>query len=272
MSGIIISHSLFYVGGEQMTIAESLYFIYDGRRSDEMGIINAYMDTGMKEQNFLPEQSIKEESIRGNDTPYLIETERNPFSISLTLLFEDGFDDTKLKEVYRWLNQREYKELYFSSNLDKRYYTMYVGEPKLVHNTLGQGYINIEMRNMDGYYRTPIYSEMFDFSTNPIGGTEIEITNFGSETCSPILTIEKIGSGEIKVVNYSNQGKEFRLINLFDKEIVEIDCLNEDISTNLSLVYHFDDAFGDYPSFVEGVNYIKIYGKCKMRLEYQFKY
>lgn len=255
-----------------MTIAESLYFVYDGQRSDEKGIINVSMDTGMKEENFLPNQTIKEESIRGNDTPYLIETERTPFSIPLSFAFEDKFDDTKLKEVYRWLNQREYKELYFSSNLDKRYYAMYVGEPKLVHNTLDQGYVSIEMRNMDGYSRTPIYSEMYDFSNNPIGGTDIEIVNIGSETCSPFLNIEKIGNGEIRIVNYSNQGKEFKLINLFDKEIVEIDCLKEDIVSNIPLTYHFDNAYGDYPSFVEGYNYIKIYGKCKINMEYQFKY
>lgn len=54
-----------------MTIAESLYFVYDGIRSDEMGLINVNMSSGMQEQIFLPEQSLKEVTIRGRDTPIL---------------------------------------------------------------------------------------------------------------------------------------------------------------------------------------------------------
>ncbi|MWV44978.1 hypothetical protein GRF59_15250 [Paenibacillus sp. HJL G12] len=255
-----------------MTIAESLYFVYDGVRSDEMGLLNVNMQSGMLEEIFLPEQSITEVTIRGRDTPYFIETKRSPFTLSLSFAFEDTFDEDKIRSIVNWLsNQPYYKPLYFSDNLNKWYYTIYTGEAKLLHNALKQGYITIEMRNISPYTYSPIYqSGVFDYSNNVPEGSEFVLNNTGTLNCKPLIRIEKVGLGEIKIVNYSNRGETFSIINLVEREIVDIDCEQEDITSDIPLTYHFDNATGNYPSFVPGMNFLRVYGNCKIQWTYQF--
>lgn len=238
-----------------MTVAESLYFVYDGKRSDEMGIINVNLETGMLEENFLPEQNIKEITIRGKDAPYYMEKNRNPITLKLTFAFVADFNEEKLKHVSSWLaNQPYYKPLYFSDNLNKWYYTLYTGEVKLIHNALKQGYITIEMRNISPYTYSPIYqSGIYDYSLNTSDGMDFTINNLGTLPCKPIIKLEKVGAGEVKIVNYSNRGKEFLIKNLVHGEFIEIDSDTEDISSNIPLTYHFDDTSGKYLISPKGI-------------------
>ncbi|WP_410767803.1 hypothetical protein [Fontibacillus sp. BL9] len=256
-----------------MTIAESLHFVYDGIRSDHMGLMNVNMTSGMQEQILLPEQSLKEVTIRGRDTPYFIETERRPFTISLNFAFTDNFDEEKLKNVAGWLgNQPYYKPLYFSDNLEKWYYTLYTGEAKLLHNCLKQGIVQLQMRNISPYTYSPVYeSDPLDYSNNPISGSEWAIENKGNMRCKPVLVIRKIGDGEISIVNMSDRGRAFRLVNLLADEEITVRSEEEDIVSNIPLTLHYDDFFGDFPIFVEGINYFKIYGNCQLKWKYQFR-
>nr|WP_251035388.1 phage tail domain-containing protein [Paenibacillus sp. ISL-20] len=226
----------------------------------------------MQEESFLPEQTIKEVTIRGRDTPYFIETERRPFTISLSFVFENDFDDEQLFRVANWLgNQHYYKPLYFSDNIDKWYYVLYTGGASLLHNTLKQGYIQIQMRSLSPYTYSPIYeSNIYDLSTNAFGGTEITIENKGNKLCKPVTVIEKVGNGSIKIVNMSNRGNTFEVINLVNDEIITIDSDKEDIVSDIPLTYHFDDSFGPFPYFVPGMNYLMIHGNCKIKFKYQF--
>lgn len=255
-----------------MSIAESLYFVYDGIRSDEMGLINVNLETGMLEEHFLPEQTIKEITIRGRDTPYFVETSREPFTLSLNFAFMDTFDEDKIRNVVNWIaNQPYYKPLYFSDNIDKWYYTLYTGESKLLHNALKQGYITIQMRNISPYVYSPVIQPgIYDFSLNSDNGTEVVFENLGTLPCYPKMKIQKIGSGNVQIINYSDRGSSFTINNLADNEIVEIDCENEDIVSDIPLTYHFDDVVGDYPRLVTGANYIKVIGKCKIQWTYQY--
>lgn len=255
-----------------MPIAESLYFVYDGIRSDEMGLINVNIQSGMQEEIFLPEQTITEVTVRGRDTPYFIETKRTPFTLNLNFAFLDTFDDEKIKNIVNWLaNQPYYKPLYFSDNLNKWYYVLYTGEAKLLHNCLKQGYITIEMRSISPYTYSPVYQPaVYDYSTNSPDGSDFSVNNLGTLPSYPTIKIQKIGSGDIKIVNYSDRGKTFLIKNLVDNEFIEIDCESEDIVSDIPLTYHFDDTTGDFPYFVPGMNYLKIYGNCKMQWTYQF--
>ena len=255
-----------------MTIAESLYFVYDGIRSDEMGLLNVNMQSGMQEEMFMPEQSIKEVSIRGLDNPYFIEVERRPFTLNLTFAFEDTFDDDKIQAVENWLgNQSFYKPLYFSDNIEKWYYVIYTGETKLLHNSLKQGYVQIQMRSIGPYTYSPVYeSDWHDCSNNSSDGTEIIIENKRNLVCKPVVHIAKVGNGEISIRNDSNRGSTFRLINLFNNETIVIDSNKEDITSDIPLTFHFDDAFGEYPTLVSGMNFLRIFGNCKLKFSYQY--
>lgn len=237
-----------------------------------MGLINVNLNSGMLEEQLMSEQSITEEKIRHNDTPYFIGIERSPFSIEFSFAFEDTFDDQKINEITNWLgNQPYYKELYFSNNIDRRYFVMYNDSPKLIHNSLKQGYITISMRSISPYTYSPVmvYGQ-YDLSTNSQTGFDITIENLGNMSTLPVIEIEKVGNGDIEIINYSNaENSSFKLSSLVDREKVIIDCQKEDILSDIPLTYHFDHIIGDYPSFVQGLNFLQVKGNCKITIKYR---
>lgn len=255
-----------------ITIRDDLYFVFDGITSKEMGLINVNMNSGMLEEQLMSEQSIMEEKVRHNDTPYFIGVERSPFSIEFSFAFDDTFNESKIRTITNWLgNQPYYKELYFSNNIDKRYYVIYNDSPQLIHNALKQGYITINMRSISPYTYSPTLTEgQYDFSLNPLTGSDIEIENLGNLNSMPVIEIEKVGNGEIEIINYSNAtNSTFKLTNLVDREKIVVDCQREDISSDIPLTYHFDHVYGTYPSFVQGLNFIKVKGNCKITFKYR---
>ena len=147
-----------------ITIKDSLYFVYDGISSQDMGIINVNIDSGLQSEPFYPSASILEISTRYNETPYFQKIKREPLVFNLTFAFEDGFDDDKLRETARWLNQKTFKELYFSNQPDKKYFAIYEGSPRLFH-TGADGYFEITFRTNSPYahsnlIETGIYNQV----------------------------------------------------------------------------------------------------------------
>jgi predicted phage tail component-like protein len=250
---------------------ESLYFVYDGINSYDMGIIQVNTNNGLYEEPFLHQRNIVEEKIRGRDTPYFYDIEREPLTINMELFFDTEMTDEKIREVARWLNQNYYKELYFSEAPDRRFYTMYTGSPTLLHNGIKEGYIQIEMRCNSPYSYSPIYiSDEYDCSVNPTS-KQITFTNNGDVECKPIMYIKKIGDGDISIVNNSNGGQEFRLTGLFDQEFITVDNENEEIETDIPGMYRYNNHNDVFLSMVRGVNYLTITGTCILQFKYQFK-
>lgn len=58
---------------------------------------------------------------------------------------------------------------------------------------------------------------------------------------------------------------------LVDDETVYVDCENEDIETDLSNTYRFDQFNNGYMEFIRGVNRLNIAGKCKLWFKYRFQ-
>lgn len=255
-----------------MTIRNDLYFVYNGIFSNDMGIVSVNMDGGMLEESFVPERKINEVSIKGRERPYFMGVEYEPLSISLTLAFQDGFTDEQAERVARWLSQPYYRELYFSNNPQKRYYAMYDGSSSLIHNGAKQGYVTIEMRNIDCYRYSPVYqSHIHDYSTNT-DGIIYSFNNEGSVNIFPNLEIEKVEDGDIRIVNLSNGGQEFILTGLVNGERLVIDMEEKEIETDLTGTIRYKNHNDVFLEMVEGINYLMVYGKCKLRWEYQFKY
>ncbi len=129
-----------------------------------MGIINVNIDSGLQSEPFYPSASILEISTRYNETPYFQKIKREPLVFNLTFAFENGFDDDKLRETARWLNQKTFKELYFSNQPDKKYFAIYEGSPRLFH-TGTDGYFEITFRTNSPYahsdlIETGIYNQV----------------------------------------------------------------------------------------------------------------
>jgi len=254
-----------------MPILESLSFMYDNISSQDFGIINCSIDSGLMEENFLVEREIKEVTTRGSDAPYLIETKPLPRILNLTIAFSDSFDEEKLSAVKRWLNQISYKPLIFESIPDKIFYALYEGNPKLFHTGNGQGYIQIQMRCKDQFiYSSTFLSPLYDLSTNNSSVT-IQFINNGDVDCQPMLSLQKIENGNVSIINLSDGGKEFGLTSLVDNEDLYIDNENESITTSIPNTYRYDNHVGEFINMKRGVNNIQIFGKMKLQFKYQFK-
>ena len=255
-----------------MTIAESLYFMYNGISSQSMGIINCSVDkSGMQSESFFAESEIMETTTRYNNRPFFQGIVRKPLILNLQFAFLEKWDDEKLRKTARWLCQDFYKEMYFSDNPNIKYYTIANSTVDIIHNSLKQGYLNLSFRNVDSYAYSPIYSSsLYDLSTNPIS-TTLEFINNGDVPCKPLITVQVISGTSFSISNLSDGGNTISFTGLQANEILEINCENEDIKTSIPLTYRYDKMSGDFLSTIRGVNRLLCFGNIKLQFKYQFK-
>lgn len=253
-----------------MTISESTGLTYNGIHTSEFGIYKISTDSGLFDEAFLPNRSIVEEKIQGRDEPYFFGFEYEPTELPLSFYFEDGWDDTKLDQVVRWISQPLYKPLIFDVDPTRIFYCVYDGDPRILHAGLKQGYVTMTMRCNSPFSYTPVYEKTFtvDALNNPLS---IEIMNSGHEKSLPKVTIEKVGNGDISIVNNSNGGVDSKITGLLDTEIVTIDSFYEDIETNLANTYRYNNFNNNFLELVTGTNQLAITGTGIIKFTYQFK-
>lgn len=146
-----------------------------------MGIINCQISAGFYEEPFVAEKEILEISIRGRDKPYFQGVKRSPLAFSLTFAFVNYYDEQKIREVARWLDQDMYKPFYTTINPERIYYCMLHSESQLLHNGLRQGYIQLQMRCSDPYTYSPIYIDKpYEWNESPLKFEESEFTQQGT--------------------------------------------------------------------------------------------
>jgi phage-related protein len=252
---------------------ESIHFYYDGKFSKDMGVIQASVDSGLFEEQFLSNKSIRETRVKGNSKPYFQGIERDPLEFPLSMVFEHGFDDNKIRETTRWINQDYYKPFYSEENPSRILYAQYVGDPRIIHNGIKEGYVTLQMRCNDAFSYSPAYiSPEYDFTINTVSGTELTFVNYGDTIVKPIMEITKVGIGDVSIINHSNGGEIFEIKNLNDGEIVQIDNEREHVESDIPGVYRYDDITNDnYLTMVYGTNRLTVYGKCKIQFKCQFK-
>lgn len=254
-----------------MTIKNALWFSFDNKYSTDFGIINVNVDSGMMEENFLANKQINEETIRGKEKPYHQDIQREPIVLNLNFAFEDKWDTDKIREVARWLDVNYYKELFFSNDVNRIFYAMPVDEARLIHNGLSQGYISLTMRTNSPYSYSPVYIDEYDLSTN-LTTTNITFENLGDTDLYPELWIQKIGAGDISIVNNTNGGQEFKFTNLADQEEVYIDNENSIIITDIVDTYRYDNFNNNYLKLLKySVNNLTVTGTAILKLRYQFR-
>jgi len=95
--------------------------------------------------------------------------------------------------------------------------------------------------------------------------------NHGDLPCKPEIWIEKIGNGDLSIINRSNHNQEFTFVNILDKEVLYIDCEREHIETDVNMRYRYDNFNNQYLELVTGNNVLEFKGQFKVMFRYQFK-
>lgn len=249
---------------------ESIGIVYDGVEMLEENGVQINDNGGLFSETFVAPKRIIEERIRGKDEPYFYGVERDPISFTLSFFFDEKLSDERKREIARILDQDYYKPIYAVNNPHRIYYAMCVDDSTHIHNGIEMGYVTLNFRTNSPYAFSPIYSKNFDFSSNTPDGSEIVFVNDGDIPIQPLLEIRMLEDGDLRILNFSNGGKEFEFKDLEKDEILFVDCHNEHIESNVD--FRFDNFNDEYLSFVRGNNYLKVYGKCFINMKYQFKF
>lgn len=164
---------------------EGIDFYYDGIRSRDMGILNVQIGAAMYNEPFIAEREIKEITIRGNDKPYFQGVKRSPLSFKLSFAFDGSYDEAKIREVARWLDQDYYKPFYTTDNPERIFYCILSSGSELLHNGLKQGYLTLEMRCDSPFSYSPQFtSRTYDWNESPI---TINDANFAAGTLDNVV-------------------------------------------------------------------------------------
>lgn len=255
------------------TIKDSLYFNYDGVSCRDFGLIHVNLDNGMFEEQFVAKRDINETEVRDGE-PLFHRIKESPLEFDMTIAFEGAFTDSDIDNVILWLFKDGYRPLYFEDKPNRIYYCTPVGDSRIVHTGLRQGYVTITMRcnspNIySPFYTTPIY----DLSDNT-GKYRINIDNTGHLNVYPEISIEKVTAGNIIITQVTNSNKIVEIRDLTDGENIYLNCEKQIIETDIVGVYRYDKVIGDMLDLVllRGNNAFDIEGKCRISFKYRYKY
>lgn len=255
-----------------MTFMQSLDFVYDGKYSQDLGIVNVTVASSgnLYTEDFVGKRTIKEMKTRGNPTPYKLNVDYDPIEFVLELAFINGFTDDQIKEVSMLLVKDDYKPLFFTDNPDRIFYCMPIDSITMSHNGFGEGYLTVKMRCNTAYSFAPVIaSDIFDTSTS--GSTTITIANNGHVTINPEIWITKVGNGNFTIINDTDGGKAFTFTGLIDGETVYVDNQYCFIQTSLTGTYRYNSFNNNYLNFLTGNNKLEVTGNATFQFRYQFK-
>lgn len=254
-----------------MTRKQSLYFTYDGRDSRDLGIVQIQKGNGLFEESFMPVRTIVEEMIPGRDEPYYYGTSLTPIEDDIVLYTDNELTTRQVEEICDFLFAPYYKPLTFSDNPERIYFAMFIGDAKLIHNGAEQGYFSIKFRCNSPYSFSPVYNRAAYISSES-SYTELEVINSGIGEVFPVIEVQKIGNGEINIINTSDGGSETVIKGLIDKQYVEIDTETNNLSSNIKHPSIYEGFNLVYPRLIRGINRFKIKGKSNIIISYYYKY
>ncbi len=237
-----------------MLTKHSLYFTFNGISSEIYGIMNVSTSSGLYEEPLTYSRDILEQEVRGKDRPYFQGIKKQPLKFNVEFAFEDKWDDSKIRQITRWLTSPKYYcEMYFSENPEKRLWVLCVDDPEIVHNGLSQGYLRLSFRMSDSYiysptYQTQIYTtSLEDTAESGTTTTNIKMTAHGLSTGDYIVNLHRSNAiRQVTVVDVDNitvteviGQTSGDLIQKYSNRTIDIEITNygdEDIYPSIEIV------------------------------------
>lgn len=254
---------------------ESMYFIFDGVKSSDMGLYNVRIDEGgFIETPYWGGANVDEERLKNRLTPYDYGLDLEPieFSVQFALLDKDlkprKWSPQERNKVARWLigDRERYKAFQTSDDLGKFYYVKCVSGGNLnLMNT--EGYTELTFRSNSCYAWSPTYIDNFNLGDN--NTTQIiELENRSNvlKYYHPKVEIEFIDT-DVQIKNLSDGGRVFELKDLKSNEIVSIDNENQIMISNNPLSNPFSQFNRNWLRLVYGVNRLEVKGRCIIKIK-----
>ena len=274
-----------------MTVKDELYFTYDGKSSDDLGIINVSIEEVWVDEPFLATAEISNVNIKGRDKPYFMGITRQPLRLNLTFAFAEGWDEDLIQEVAMLFHTDYYKPLSFSENEDRVFYCMYSGDPRILHYKLKQGYIEMELVCNDICAYSRVKEQTFTGSSLVLsedGKYHITFSNRGNLPIYPEIILDTKSDPTLDEDGFYDSEKlsihtteEFKVNSLEPititvgeetvTEALHIDGENEVIESNTQL-YRYNNHNGVFLKMVPGRNNLVINNTVdSIKFRWQFK-
>lgn len=258
---------------------ESTAFTYDGISSADMGVVMINPDDGLYKENFLPNRKIVEKAVAGRSSPYPKRVEEQPLSFSMSFFIKEWRDRDNLREIARWFDQDYYKPLWLETNPERIMYALIEGSSELIHNGCKDGHVKFNVRCNSPF----MFSQPIIYKKSIANSYTTYINNDGDKPFRPYLKIKKIGNGNINIKTYLEDKlvNDFQLNDLLDGEIIDIDCVNENIKSvyEANGRYLFDNHNNNWLEFGIGYKYngensskVIFTGNFELEMTYQYVY
>lgn len=173
---------------------QEAFFTFDGRSSDEFGVILARTDSGMPNRPFGMNREVISEQT--TDSPFLFDFGFNKETLQgeMTIAGRDTrLDSTRLSRIAKWLYQDDYKPLISNDYPDVILYVKFVNEHDIYFGMNDEGYITLSFIANSPWAWTRPYDQTFDLrrpnSSNTDNELEVVIDNGGNETSYNGMTV-----------------------------------------------------------------------------------
>lgn len=262
---------------------ESQFFIFDGIKSEDMGLQIMRIDhSGFVETPYISGANIHESALRKRINPYFygVTRENLEFTVQFVLVDKHGqpkeWSPQERYKIAKWLIHDTYKEFISSDDLGKRYKVLAVSNTDL--NLInGQGYIEVNFRCNSPYAFSPIYINNFNLSENSTTQT-IVLENMSNvvKFYNPLIEIELVNNAtSFQLKNLSNGGKIMKFEFLLPNEIISIDCQNRIIKSNIPdsnpfAKFNVGMNYRYWMDLVFGMNQIEVAGNIKLVVKSEF--
>jgi phage-related protein len=226
----------------------------------------------MLEEPFLANRNINESMIKGKTKPYFMGLTYNPLILTLSFGFTEPWNDELIREIVQTFMVDYYKPLWFEDGEDQIFYCMPVSEAYLIHNSLQEGYANIQFRCNDIYAYSRLKNTQFtDFTS------DIRFSNRGDVPIFPVM--EFVVEGEYGVdppVNVSITNNKNGNVMLFTEldpdEHIIINNETESIISEHPQYYSRYNKHNDvFLKMETGSNLLTVSGIKELTFEWQFK-
>lgn len=216
-------------------IHSSRYFTYDNISLSTFPDMRIGVDSSdMYTAGIIGSRQLIEEKIVGRPAPYFYGFEDQPLTLNFLVALEHPKQVSELRNFLRWLyNVDGYKELFFDSDANKKYYAMFIGEPIFYYIDQSKDIdINANNRKLVGYIELTARCNSATAFTNAISITKnsgsYNLVNNGDDTVLPSLVIKTPVAGGLQVPfrvvikNLSNN-TQMELKNLSADDTITVD-------------------------------------------------
>ena len=256
----------------------SKYFSYNGIYSKDIlenqDLIIARSDTGLIEQRMGVSRQIRKEKIKDRVMPYSYGVDEEVITFPIQIIKNKPWTYDERGKICEWLQTKTYEEFISDDDINIVYKCKTVGEPIFRNTSRDEGFAEFVFECDAPHAWSKADNQYFNLPNNTTS-TTIQIYNNSNfyHDYKPEIEVELLGTDTgFKLVNLSDNNREFEFTNLAEGETVYIDNDKENIISDLSSDTYRLGNLTDKRFFrlKKGINQVEVYGKVNIHIRSQF--